>query len=193
MARKDDGMIKETLARARANMGKSVEEFQHELATVRTGRASTALLDHLKVEYFGTPTPLNQVSTLSVPDPTLITIQPWDPGLLGAIEKAIRASDLGLNPMNDGKIVRVPIPPLTEERRKDLVKHVHGILEKHRLTVRNLRREANEELKKILKEKSISEDDERRGLEETQKLTDEFIGKLEGLEKSKEREILEMK
>jgi ribosome recycling factor len=186
-------MIKETLARARANMGKSVEEFQHELATVRTGRASTSLLDHLKVDYFGTPTPLNQVSTLSVPDPTLITIQPWDPGLLGAIEKAIRASDLGLNPMNDGKIVRVPIPPLTEERRKDLVKHVHGILEKHRLTVRNLRREANEELKKILKEKSISEDDERRGLEETQKLTDEFIGKLEGLEKSKEREILEMK
>jgi ribosome recycling factor len=186
-------MIKETLARARASMGKSVEEFQHELATVRTGRASTSLLDHVKVDYFGTPTPLNQVSTLSVPEPTLITIQPWDPGLLGAIEKAIRASDLGLNPMNDGKIVRVPIPPLTEERRKDLVKHVHGILEKHRLTVRNIRREANEDLKKILKEKRISEDDERHGLEETQKLTDEFIGKLEGLEKSKEREILEMK
>ncbi len=186
-------MVKETLAQARARMGKSVEEFQRELATVRTGRASTSLLDHLKIDYFGTPTPLNQVSTLSVPEPTLITVQSWDPSLLTVIEKTIRSSDLGLNPMNDGKIIRVPIPPLTEERRKDLVKHVHGILEKHRLTVRNIRRDANEELRRILKEKRISEDDERHGLEEAQKLTDEYVGKLEALGNTKEHEILEMK
>jgi ribosome recycling factor len=186
-------MVKETLAQTRARMTKAVEDLQHELAAVRTGRASTALLDHLKVDYYGTPTPLNQVATLGVPEPTLITVQPWDASLLAAIEKAIRSSDLGLNPMNDGKILRVPLPPLTEERRKELVKHVHAIVEKHRLTVRNLRREANETLKKLLKEKKISEDDERRGLEESQKLTDEFIGKLDLQGKSKEQEILEMR
>jgi ribosome recycling factor len=174
-------------------MNKVVEDLQHELAAVRTGRASTALLDHLKVDYYGTPTPLNQVATLGVPEPTLITVQPWDASLLPAIEKAIRSSDLGLNPVNDGKILRVPLPPLTEERRKELVKHVHALVEKHRLTVRNLRREANETLKKLLKDKKISEDDERRGLEESQKLTDEFISKLDLQGKSKEQEILEMR
>jgi ribosome recycling factor len=186
-------MIKDTLAEARSRMAKSVEEFQQELVTVRTGRASASLLDHLKVEYYGTPTPLSQVATLSVPEPTLIMVQPWDPGLLSVIEKAIRSSDLGLNPMNDGKIIRVPVPPLTEERRKDLVKHVHAILEKHRLTVRNIRRESNEALKKLLKDKQISEDDERRGLEEIQKLTDDFISKLEAQGKAKEQEVLQLR
>src|SRR5579875_225036 len=174
-----DLMVKETLAQTRARMNKVVEDLQHELAAVRTGRASTALLD--------------QVATLGVPEPTLITVQPWDASLLPAIEKAIRSSDLGLNPVNDGKILRVPLPPLTEERRKELVKHVHALVEKHRLTVRNLRREANETLKKLLKDKKISEDDERRGLEESQKLTDEFISKLDLQGKSKEQEILEMR
>jgi ribosome recycling factor len=186
-------MIKDTLAQARSRMGKTVEEFQQELVTVRTGRASASLLDHLKIEYYGTPTPLNQVATLSVLEPTLITVQPWDPGLLSAIEKAIRSSDLGLNPMNDGKIIRVPVPPLTEERRKELVKHVHAILEKHRLTVRNIRRESNEALKKLLKNKQISEDDERRGLGEVQELTDDFIGKLETQGKAKEQEVLQLR
>ncbi|HTV55887.1 MAG TPA: ribosome recycling factor [Terriglobia bacterium] len=186
-------MIKDTLAQARSRMAKSVEEFQQELVTVRTGRASASLLDHLKVEYYGTPTPLSQVATLSVPEPTLIMVQPWDHGLLSSIEKAIHSSDLGLNPMNDGKIIRVPVPPLTEERRKDLVKHVHAILEKHRLTVRNIRRESNEALRKLLKDKQISEDDERRGLEEIQKLTDDFISKLEAQGKAKEHEVLQLR
>jgi ribosome recycling factor len=186
-------MIKDTLGQARSRMVRTVEEFQQELVTVRTGRASASLLDHLRVEYYGTPTPLNQVATLSVPEPTLILVQPWDPGLLSVIEKAIRSSDLGLNPMNDGKILRVPVPPLTEERRKEMVKHVHAILEKHRLTVRNIRRESNEALKKLLKDKQISEDDERRGLEEVQKLTDEFISKLEAQGKAKEQEVLQLR
>ena len=132
------------------------------------------------MEYYGTPTPLNQVATLGVPDPTMLTVQPWDPSLLPVIEKVIRSSDLGLNPVNDGKILKVPIPPLTEERRKELVKHLHKVMENHRTAVRNIRRDSNEELKKLLKDKKISEDDERRGLEEIQKLTDDFMEKLEG-------------
>ncbi len=186
-------MIKDALAQARTRMSKALEDFRQELATVRTGRASTALLDHIKVEYYGTPTPLNQVATLGVPEPSQVTVQPWDPSLLGAIEKAIRASDLGLNPVNDGKILRVPIPPLSEERRKELVKHTHRILEEHRTAIRNIRRDVNENLKKLLKDKKISEDDERRGLEEVQKLTDEFMQKLEAQGKTKEKEILEMR
>lgn len=186
-------MIKETLMQARTQMTKALEDFRQELATVRTGRASASLLDHIKVEYYGTPTPLNQVATLGVPEPSLLTVQPWDPSLLAAIEKAIRSSDLGLNPVNDGKILRVPIPPLTEERRKELVKHLHKVLENHRTAVRNIRRDANEDLKKLLKDKKISEDDERRGLDEVQKLTDEFMEKLESQGKAKEKEILEMR
>jgi ribosome recycling factor len=186
-------MIKESVAQAKTRMGKALEDLRHELAAVRTGRASTALLEHLKVEYYGTPTPLNQVATLGVPEPSLLTVQPWDLSLLPAIEKAIRASDLGLNPMNDGKILKVPIPPLTEERRKELVKHLHKVVENHRTAVRNVRRDVNEGLKKLLKEKKISEDDERRGLEEIQKLTDEVMEKLEALAKSKEKEILEIR
>jgi ribosome recycling factor len=186
-------MVKETLAQAKIRMGKALEDFRHELATVRTGRASASLLEHIKVEYYGTPTPLNQVATLGVPEPSLLTVQPWDPSLLGAVDKAIRSSDLGLNPVNDGKILRVPIPPLTEERRRELVKHLHKVLENHRTAIRNIRRDSNEELKRLLKEKKISEDDEKRALEDVQKLTDEFIEKLEAQGAGKEKEILEMR
>ncbi len=186
-------MLKETLAQARTRMTKAIDDLRLDLATVRTGRASVSLLDQIHVEYYGTPTALNQVATLGVPEPALLTVQPWDATLLPAIEKAIRASDLGLNPMNDGKILRVPIPSLTEERRKELVKHVHKVLENHRTAIRNIRRDANEALKKLLKDKKISEDDERRGLAETQKLTDEFMEKLESQGKSKEKEILEIR
>jgi len=186
-------MIKETLAATRTRMVKAAEDLRVELATLRTGRASTGLLEHLKVEYYGTPTPLNQVATLGIPDPTLLTVQPWDPSLLPAIEKVIRSSGLGLNPVNDGKILKVPIPALTEERRKELVKHLHKVLENHRTAARNIRRDANEEVKRLLKEKKISEDDERRGLEEIQKLTDDTMERLEGVGKAKEKEILEMR
>ena len=186
-------MIKETLAQTKTRMGKAAEDLRSELASLRTGRASTSLLEHLKVEYYGTPTPLNQVATLGVPDPTMLTVQPWDPSLLPAIDKVIRASGLGLNPVNDGKILKVPIPPLTEERRKELVKHLHKMLENHRTAVRNVRRDGNDELKKLLKNKTISEDDERRGLDEIQKLTDEAMERLESTGKTKEREILELR
>ncbi len=186
-------MIKDTLAQAKTRMGKALEDLRHELAGLRTGRASTALLEHIKVEYYGTPTPLNQVATLGVPEPSLLTVQPWDPSLLQAIDKSIRSSDLGLNPVNDGKLLRVPIPPLTEERRKELVKHLHKVLENHRTAVRNIRRDSNDELKKLLKDKKVSEDEEKRGLDEVQELTDEFIGKLEDLGAAKEKEILEMR
>jgi ribosome recycling factor len=186
-------MIKETLAATRTRMAKAAEDLRAELATLRTGRASTGLLEHLKVEYYGTPTPLNQVATLGIPDPTLLTVQPWDPSLLPSIEKVIRSSGLGLNPVNDGKILKVPIPALTEERRKELVKHLHKVLENHRTAARNIRRDANEELKRLLKDKNISEDDERRGLEEIQKLTDDTMERLESVGKAKEKEILEMR
>lgn len=186
-------MIKDSLADARVRMGKALEDFRRELAGLRTGRASASLLDHIKVEYYGAPAPLNQVATLAVPDHSLLTIQPWDPSLLPLIEKAIRSSDLGLNPVNDGKILRVPIPPLTEERRKELVRHLHRVLENHCTAVRSIRRDANEELKKLLKEKKIGEDDEKRALDEVQKITDEFIEKLEAQGKSKEKEILEIR
>lgn len=186
-------MIKETVANSRNRMTKALEDCRRELAAVRTGRASLGLLDHLRVEYYGTPTPLNQVATLGVPEPNLLTVQPWDPALLAVIDKVIRSSDLGLNPVSDGKILRVPIPPLTEERRKELVKHLHKVLENHRTAVRNIRRDGNEELKKLLKDKKISEDDERRALEEIQKMTDDFAAKLEEQGKAKEHEILEMR
>lgn len=185
-------MIKETLAQAKTRMNKASEDLRVELAAVRTGRASTSLLDNLKVEYYGTHTPLNQVASLGIPDPSMITVQPWDPTLLAVIEKVIRTADLGLNPVNDGKILKVPIPALNEERRKELVKHLHKAMENHRTAVRNIRRDSNEELKKLLKDKKISEDDERRGLDEVQKLTDDFTEKLESLAKSKEKEIMEI-
>ena len=171
-------------------MDKAVEDLRRELSGVRSGRASISLLDHITVEYYGAPTPLNQVATLSVPEPTLITAQPWDLSLLTAIEKAIRSSDLGLNPGNDGKLIRIPIPPLTEERRKQLAKHVGKVLEDHRTAIRNIRRDENEVIKKMLKDKQVSEDEERKALEEVQKLTDQYTAKVEELAKKKEEEIL---
>jgi ribosome recycling factor len=185
--------VKEIEANARMRMEKALSDLQHEMAAIRTGRASVSLLDHIRVDYYGTPTPLNQLATLHVPEPSLITVQPWDVSQIGAIEKAIRASDLGLNPMNDGKVIRIPIPPLTEERRRELVKHLHAITEEHRVAVRNIRRDANEAVKKLLKDKVISEDEERRALDEIQKLTDTYMQKIEQASKVKEKEILELK
>jgi ribosome recycling factor len=183
-------MIRDVIQKTKTRMEKVAEDLRRELAGVRSGRASLSLLDHITVEYYGTPTPLNQVSTLSVPEASLITAQPWDASLLPAIEKAIRASDLGLNPSNDGKLVRIPIPPLTEERRKQLAKHVGKVLEDHRTAIRNIRRDENEIIKKMLKDKQVSEDEERKGLEEIQRLTDQSTAKLEEMAKKKEEEIL---
>jgi ribosome recycling factor len=163
------------------------------MAAVRTGRASVSLLDNVRADYYGTPTPLNQLATLHVPEPALITVQPWDVSQIGLIEKAIRSADLGLNPGNDGKLIRVPIPPLTEDRRKDLVKKLHHIAEDHRVAMRNVRRDANENVKKLLKDKIISEDEDRRAHDEIQKLTDASIQKLDQAAKTKEKEIMELK
>src|SRR6267154_1745346 len=171
--------VKEIEANAKARMEKALSDLQHDMAAVRTGRATIGLLDSVRADYYGTPTPLNQVATLHVPEPTLITLQPWDVSQIGPIEKAIRAADLGLNPSNDGKIIRVPIPPLTEERRKELVKKLHHIAEDHRVAMRNIRRDANENVKKLLKDKVISEDEDRRAHDEIQKMTDAHIQKLD--------------
>jgi ribosome recycling factor len=187
------GSVKEVEASAKARMEKIIGDLQHALASIRTGRASISLLDPIRVDYYGTPSPLNQVATLHVPEPSLITIQPWDASQIGAIEKAIRSSDLGLNPSNDGKLIRVPIPALTEERRRELVKHLHGVAEEHRVGLRNIRRDANEALKKLQKDKAISEDDERRALDEVQKLTDSYMQKVDQLAKAKEKEVLELR
>jgi ribosome recycling factor len=184
---------KEIDANARSRMDKVLSDLQHEMAGVRTGRASVNLLDNVRADYYGTPTPLSQMATLHVPDASMITVQPWDVSQIGAIEKAIRGADLGLNPANDGKIIRVPIPALTEERRKDLVKKVHHIAEDHRVALRNVRRDSNEHIKKLLKDKLISEDDERKALEDSQKLTDSYIAKLDAAVKAKEKEVLEIK
>jgi ribosome recycling factor len=184
--------VKEVDASAKTRMEKVLSDLQHAMAVIRTGRASVSILDPVKVDYYGTLTPLNQLATLHVPEPSLITVQPWDLSQIGALEKAIRSSDLGLNPSNDGKIIRVPIPPLTEERRKELVKYLHGVAEEHRVAVRNIRRDANEAVKKLLKDKLISEDDDRRAHEEIQKLTDNHMQKLDQAAKVKEREILEL-
>jgi len=185
--------IKEIEASAKSRMEKAISDLQHGMATIRTGRASISLLDNIRVDYYGTPTPLNQIGNLHVPEPTLITVQPWDVSQIGGIEKAIRASDLGLNPANDGKIIRIPIPPLTEERRKELVKHLHTVAEDHRVAVRNIRRYANEAAKKLLKDKKIAEDEERRGLDEIQKMTNSYMDKLDQAARNKEKEILEIK
>jgi ribosome recycling factor len=166
-----------------------IEDFRRKLATVRTGRAAVSLLDTVIVDYYGTMTPLSQMASVHAPEPQLLTVQPWDQSQLAAVEKAIRGADLGLNPSNDGKLVRIPIPPLTEERRKQLAKQVHDIAEDHRTAVRNIRRDANERLKKMLKDKLISEDNERDGLEEVQKLTNSYISRIDDLAKTKEREI----
>ncbi|HQR33883.1 MAG TPA: ribosome recycling factor [Blastocatellia bacterium] len=181
-------VIKDTKSR----MDKTIEDFKHKLTTVRTGRASISLLDGVTVEYYGTPTPLNQVATINAPEASLLTVQPFDPSLVNDIDKAIRASDLGFNPSNDGKLVRVPIPPLTEERRKQMVKVTHEMAEEHRTSIRSIRRDANEKLKKALKDKLISEDDEKRALDEIQKLTDQAIAKVGELLDHKEKEIMKV-
>lgn len=192
MSLSDSQSVQEIESKTKTRMEKAVSDLQHAMATIRTGRASVSLLDGIRVPYYGTPTPLNQLATLHVPEPSMITAQPWDVSQIGVIEKAIRASDLGLNPSNDGKLIRIPIPPLTEERRKELVKRLHQITEDHRVAVRNLRREANEVLKKLLKAKQISEDDERHAHDEIQKLTDTYVKKVGEAAKIKEAEILEI-
>lgn len=185
--------LKEAYATLKGRMDKAVEDFRREMAGVRTGRASVHMLDGVQVEYYGSTMPLNQIAQVHAPEAQLITVQPFDPSSLGNIEKSIRAADLGLNPMNDGKIIRVPVPPLTEERRRDMVKHLHKILEDHRTAVRNIRRDGNELIKKALKDKKITEDDERRSLEEIQRLTDDEIKKMEEMSRAKEKEVMEIK
>lgn len=181
-----DTVVNET----RPKMDAVVEDFKRKLSNVRTGRATVGLLDAVSVDYYGTPTPLIQMASVAVPEPQLLTVQPWDISQLGAVERAIIAANLGLNPSNDGKIIRLPVPALNEERRKQLAKQIHEIAEEHRIAVRNVRHHSNDVLKKMLKDKEISEDDERRGLDEVQKLTNTFIGKLDELAKNKEHEIM---
>ncbi len=183
-------MIKDVIADADHRMGNSVDVVQKEMAAVRTGRASLAILDGIMVDYYGTPTPLNQVANLAIPEANLITVQAWETFLLPLIEKAILSSDLDLNPANDGKILRIPIPSLTEERRKVLVKHVGKLTEEGRTAVRQVRRDANDHLKKMLKDKEISEDDEKRALKSVQELTDEHIKQIDELLKKKEQELM---
>jgi ribosome recycling factor len=182
--------IKPILAEANQRMDATIESVRRELSSLRTGRASLSMLDGVRLDYYGTPTPLNQVGNLATPEPTLITIQPWDPQFLPAIEKAIRASDLDLNPQNDGKIIRIPVPPLTEERRKALVKVAHKHAEDGRIAIRNIRRDANEQLKKIFKDHEIGEDEEKHALTDVQKLTDQHIEIINEVLKNKESEIL---
>jgi ribosome recycling factor len=185
-------MINEILEKTGSRMDASVTDVRHKLATVRTGRANLSILDGVRVDYYGTPTPLNQVAKLSVPEPTLIVAQAFDPSTLPLIEKAILSSDLGLNPSSDGKLVRIPIPPLTEERRKQLVKKVHGMGEDAKTAIRQIRRDANEELKSLQKGGDISEDDSHRAMDDVQKLTDEHTGRVDELCKTKETELMEI-
>ena len=185
--------LRETYNQLKARMDKAVEDFRREMQATRTGRATIHMLDTVKVPYYGSETPVNQVAQVHAPEPQLLTVQPFDPSTLGEIERAIRSADLGLNPMNDGKIIRVPVPALTEERRREMVKHLHKVLEDHRTAVRNIRRDGNEAIKKTLRDKKISEDEERRSLDEIQKLTDDEIKKMEEMSKAKEKEVMEIK
>jgi len=184
--------LKETYIQLKTRMDKAVEDFRKALVGTRTGRASVHMLDSVLVEAYGAQMPLNQVATVHAPEPQLITVQPYDPSQLAAIEKAIRGGELGLNPMNDGKIIRVPVPALTEERRKEMVKHLHKVLEDHRTAVRNIRRDGNDAIKKAMKDKKISEDEEKRSMDEIQKLTDGEIKKMEEMCKLKEKEVMEI-
>src|ERR1700747_1546373 len=185
--------LKEVYTQLKTRMDKAVEDFRANLAAARTGRATVNMLDPVRVPYYGSEMPLNQVATVHSPESQLLTVQPYDPTALGVIEKAIRTADLGLNPMNDGKLIRVPVPALTEERRRDMVKHLHKILEEHRTAVRNIRRDGNDAIKKAMKDKKITEDEEKRALEEIQKLTDDEIKKMEDMSKAKEKEVMEIK
>ncbi len=182
--------LKDSFAQLRTRMDKAVEDFRKEMAATRTGRASVHMLDSVTVDAYGSQMPLNQLANVSAPEPQLITVQAWDVSLIGAIEKAIRSADLGLNPMNDGKLVRVPVPALTEDRRKEMVKHLHKVLEDHRTAVRNIRRDGNDLIKKAMKDKKITEDEERGALDQIQKLTDDEIKKMEELAKGKEKEVM---
>jgi len=183
-------MLKDVIKDAKTRMNTVIDDVRRRLSSVRTGRASVNLLDNISVEYYGTPTPLTQVANISAPEPQLLTVQPWDPSILNLIEKTLRSSDLGINPSNDGRVIRIPIPPLTQERRKQLAKVVRDIAEEHRTAVRNVRRDSNEQLKKLQKDKKITEDDEKNGLEEIQKLTDSNIEKINEVAKNKENEIM---
>ncbi|HZQ71095.1 MAG TPA: ribosome recycling factor [Terriglobales bacterium] len=185
--------LKETYVQLKTRMEKAVEDFRREMAATRTGRASVHMLDTVSVDYYGTQMPLNQIAQVHAPEAQLITVQPFDPASLPQIEKAIQTADLGLNPMNDGKLIRVPVPPLTQERRKDMVKHLHKVLEEHRTAIRNIRRDGNDAIKKAMKDKKITEDDEKRAMEEIQKLTDDEIKKMEDMSKAKEKEVMEIK
>src|SRR5689334_23578764 len=184
---------REAIAAARTRMEKAVDDFRKELSTVRTGRANAAILDNVRVDYHGTPMPVNQLGTVTVPDATMIVIAPWDTSAVTMIDKAIRTSDLGLNPTNDGKVVRVPVPSPTEERRKELVKHMHKMLENHRTAVRNIRRDIKEAIDKLEKDKKISQDEQKRALDEMEKFTHSETKKIEDLSASKEKEIMEIK
>jgi ribosome recycling factor len=185
-------MVKPILDEARVRMEKSVQDMVENLSSVRTGRASVHLLDHIMVDYYGNPTPINQVATLHVPEASLITVQPWDASVLPAIDKALRMSDLGINPASDGKIIRIPIPPLTQERRQSLGKHVGKVAEDHRTAVRNVRRDSNDRLKKLLKDKKISEDEELEALAKVQELTDKHVKQIDELAHKKEQEIMQV-
>jgi ribosome recycling factor len=184
--------LKELYSDLRRRMDQAVATFQASLAATRTGRASVHMLDQIKVDYYGTPTPISQVAQVSAPEPQMILISPWDPTAVKDIEKAIQASDLGFNPISDGKVIRVPVPPMTEERRRDVVKHLNKVLEEHRTAVRNVRRDGNDALKKLAKDKKISEDEEKRSLEEVQKMTDEEIRRMEDLAHKKEIEVMQV-
>jgi ribosome recycling factor len=184
--------LKDTQQQLKTRMEKAVDDFRASLASTRTGRASVHMLDQVKVPYYGSDMPLNQVAQVTAPDANLILVQPWDPSIIADIEKALRTSDLGFNPQNDGKVVRIPVPPMTEERRKEVVKHLNKTLEDHRTAVRNIRRDGNELIKKSAKDKKISEDEEKRSLEEIQKLTDDEIRRMEEMCRNKEREVLQI-
>jgi ribosome recycling factor len=185
--------VKEIEDSAKQRMEKALGDLQHAMTSVRTGRASVNLLDNVRVDYYGTPTPINQLANLHVPEPGMITVQPWDTSQIAPIEKAIRVADLGVNPSNDGKLIRIPIPPLNEERRKELAKKLHGLAEDHRVAIRNIRRDSNEHIKRLAKEKKIAEDEDRRGHDETQKLTDAYMNKLDQAVRAKEKDILEIR
>jgi ribosome recycling factor len=189
----DTAPLKEIRVQLKTRMDKAVEDFRKAMAGVRTGRANVHMLDNVNVDYYGSQMPLNQVAQVHAPEAQLITVQPFDMSQLGAIEKAIRSGDMGLNPMNDGKLIRVPVPALTQERRQDMVKHLHRVLEEHRTAVRNIRRDGNDAIKKALKDKKVTEDEEKRSLDEIQKLTDGEIKKMEEMSKGKEKEVLELK
>jgi ribosome recycling factor len=185
--------VKDAMAAAKVRMEKAVDDFRKELTSVRTGRANAAILDHVRVDYHGTPMPVNQLGSVTIPDAAMLVITPWDPSVVPLIDKAIRASDLGLNPTTDGKVVRIPIPSPTEERRRELVKHIHKALENHRTAVRNIRRDIKEAIDKLEKDKKISQDEQKRALDELEKVSHSETKKIEDLSSSKEKEVMELK